>query len=227
MCFWQVVSSGCLDCPNVCSTTFTWDAVYATVSGLGILDHWEHVDVFLNSNVDSLVAILSIQPADLLEFWYCYSSKAAMLVGFLLCTCGLFQWTRPTRYPHDHNQFSSDIKHLQGSRSLELFVPEVEGTMMLWNVSNCLQATQRIFHTTSGISNTTVSTSNHASLNFMTRANPQSFLCLWHQNIIPVLTQPFTCNESKRLIHGLRLKSVTVVLQIMYFCVTSVRSMWH
>jgi len=156
MCFWQVVASGCLDCPNVCSTTFTWDAVYAKVSGLGILDHWEHVDVFLNSNVDSLGAILSIQPADLLEFWYCYGSKAAMLVGFLLCTCGLFQWTRPTRYPHDHNQFSSDIKHLQDSRSLELFDPEVEGTMMLWNVSNCLQATQRIFHTTSGISNTTI-----------------------------------------------------------------------
>jgi hypothetical protein len=103
------LASGCLDCPSVCSTTFTWDAVYAKVSGLGILDQWEHMDVFLNSNVDSLGAILSMQPADLLGLWYCYGSKAAMLVGFLLSTCGLFQWTRSTEYPHDHNQFSSDI----------------------------------------------------------------------------------------------------------------------
>lgn len=68
MCFWQVVAIGCLDCPSVCCTTFTWDAVYAKVSGLGILDQLEHVDGFLNSNVDSLGAILSIQPSDLLEF---------------------------------------------------------------------------------------------------------------------------------------------------------------
>jgi len=38
MCFWHAVASGCSDCPNVCYTTFTWDAVYAKVSGLGILD---------------------------------------------------------------------------------------------------------------------------------------------------------------------------------------------
>jgi hypothetical protein len=36
-------------------------AVYAKVSGLGIiLDHSEHVDVFLESNVDSLGAIVSV-----------------------------------------------------------------------------------------------------------------------------------------------------------------------
>ena len=68
MYFWHVVAIGCLDRPNVCSTTFTWDAVYAKDSGLGVLDHSEHVDVFLNSNVDSLCAIVSFQPADLLEF---------------------------------------------------------------------------------------------------------------------------------------------------------------
>jgi len=95
MCLWHVVAVGCLDCPNVCPTTFTWDAVYAKVVGLGILDHSEHVDVFLHSNIDSLGAIVSMQPADLLEFQYCYGSKATMLVGFLLCTCGLFHWTKP------------------------------------------------------------------------------------------------------------------------------------
>ena len=68
MCFWHVVAVGCLDCLNICSTTFMWDAVYAKVSALGILDQSEHVDVFLNSNVDSLGAIVSMQPADLLEF---------------------------------------------------------------------------------------------------------------------------------------------------------------
>ena len=113
MCFWHVVASGAFDCPNVCSTTFTWDALYAKVSGLGILDQSECVDVFLHSNVDSFGAAVSMQPADLLEFRYCYGSKAAMLVGFLLCTCGLFQCTLPPRYPQDHNQFSSDIEHLQ------------------------------------------------------------------------------------------------------------------
>ena len=111
--FWHEVASGSFDCPNVCCHTFTWDDVYAKVSGLGILDQSEHVNVFLNSNVDSRGATVSMQPADLLDFLYCYGSKAAMLIGFLLCTCGLFQWTRPPRYPHDHNQFSSDIKHLQ------------------------------------------------------------------------------------------------------------------
>ncbi len=65
MCFLHVVAIGCIDCPNVCSTTFTWDAVYAKASGLGILDQSEHVDVFFNSNVDSLGAIFSMQLTDL------------------------------------------------------------------------------------------------------------------------------------------------------------------
>ena len=122
MYFWHVVAVGCLDCSNVCSTTFTWDAVYAKVSRLGILDQSENVDIFLNANVDSTGAIVSMQPADLLEFRYCYGSKAAMLVGFLLCTCVLFQWTRPPRYPHDHNQFSSDIEHLQDQEVLNCLI---------------------------------------------------------------------------------------------------------
>jgi hypothetical protein len=84
MCCCHEVASGSFDCPNVCSTTFTWDALYAKVSVLGILDQSEHVDVFLNSNVDSLGAIVSMQPADLLDIRYCYGSKAAMLVSFLL-----------------------------------------------------------------------------------------------------------------------------------------------
>jgi len=54
-----------------------------------------------------------MQAADLLEFRYSYGSKAAMLVGFLLCTCGLFQWRRPSRNPHDYNQFASDIEQLK------------------------------------------------------------------------------------------------------------------
>jgi hypothetical protein len=91
MYFWHLVAIGCLDCPNVCSTMFVSDAVYANVSGLGILDHSQHVDVFLNSNVDSLGTKVSMQPADLVEFRYCYGSMAAMFVGFLLCTCGLFR----------------------------------------------------------------------------------------------------------------------------------------
>jgi hypothetical protein len=68
MYFWHVVAIGCLDHPYVRSTTFPWDAVYGKFSGLGILDHSEHVDIFLNSSVDSLGAIVSMQPADLLEF---------------------------------------------------------------------------------------------------------------------------------------------------------------
>ena len=68
--------------------------------------------------MDSLGAIVSMQPDDLLQFRYCYGSNAAMLVVILLCTCGLFQWTRPPRYPHDHSQFSSDIKHLQDQEIL-------------------------------------------------------------------------------------------------------------
>jgi hypothetical protein len=95
MCFWHVVISCSFDCSYVCSTTFTWHAVYTKVSGLGILYHSEHVHVFLISNVNSLGAIVSMQPADLLEFQNFYGSKAAMIVGLLMHTCGLFQWTRP------------------------------------------------------------------------------------------------------------------------------------
>jgi hypothetical protein len=65
-----VVAIGCVDCPNVCSTTFARDAVYGKVSSLGILDHSEHVDVFLNSNVDSFCAKVSMQNNDLLQFQY-------------------------------------------------------------------------------------------------------------------------------------------------------------
>jgi len=126
MCFCHVVVSGAFDCPNVCSTTFTWDAVYAKVSGLGILDYSKNVDGFLNSNVDRLGANISMQLADLLEFLYCYGSKAAMLVGFLLCTCGLFQCTRPPRYSHDHNQFFTDIEHLQDQEVLKCLIPKLK-----------------------------------------------------------------------------------------------------
>ena len=80
------------------------------------------MDGFLTSNVDSFGAIVSMQPANLLDFRYCYGSKAAKLVGFLLCTCGLFQWTRPPRYPHDHNQFSSDIEYLQDQEVLKCLI---------------------------------------------------------------------------------------------------------
>ena len=121
-----MVVSGAFDCPDVCSTTFTWDAVYAKVSGIGILDYSEHVDVFLNSNVDSLGAIVSMQPADLLQFRYCYGSKVAMLMGFLWCTCELFHWTRPPQYPHDHNQFHSDIKHLQDQEVLKCLIANLK-----------------------------------------------------------------------------------------------------
>jgi len=38
MCFLHVVAIVCVVCPNVCSNTFTWDEVYAKVSGLDILD---------------------------------------------------------------------------------------------------------------------------------------------------------------------------------------------
>jgi len=66
---------GAFDCPDVCCTTFTWNAVYAKVSVIGILDYSEHVDVFLNSNVDSLGAIVSMQPADLLQLRYFYGAR--------------------------------------------------------------------------------------------------------------------------------------------------------
>jgi len=68
ICIWHMVFIGTFDSPNVCYTSFTWDAFHAKVSCLGILDFSEHVDDFLNSNVDSLGAIVSMQPADLLRF---------------------------------------------------------------------------------------------------------------------------------------------------------------
>jgi len=67
MCFWHVVAIGCLDCPNLCSSTFTWDAVYAKVSGLGILDHSEHVDV-LTQTWTVLVPLLACSLLIFLSF---------------------------------------------------------------------------------------------------------------------------------------------------------------
>jgi len=120
----------CLDCPNICSTTFTWDAVYAKVSGLGILDHSDHVDVFLNSNVDSLGAIVSMQPADLLEFRYCYGSKAAMLVGSYCVPVTCFSGQGLLNILMTTNNFLLTSNTYRIMRS-ELFDPEVEGTRML------------------------------------------------------------------------------------------------
>jgi hypothetical protein len=88
-----------------------------------------------------------MQPADLLEFLYCYGSKAAILVGFLLCTCGLFQWTNPSQYRHENYQYSSDIEHLKDQEILIRFYLAV-GNTIVWNVGNCLQSTQQIFQTT-------------------------------------------------------------------------------
>jgi len=45
-----------------------------------------------------------------------------MLMGFLLSTCGLFQLTMPPQYPNDHNQFSSEIKHLKDQTVLKYLV---------------------------------------------------------------------------------------------------------
>jgi len=69
-----------------------------------------------------------------------------------------------------------------------------------------------------------LSTSDLASWNFRTRTT-QSLLCLWHQNILSVLTQPLPCNDSKRLINDCT-KSVTDGFQITYFYVTSNTAMW-
>jgi hypothetical protein len=72
---------------NVRSTTFARDAVYVKVSGLDILDHSEHVEVFLNSNVDVLVTLLA---CSMLIFW----SFNIVTVARQLC-CGfvtVYRW---------------------------------------------------------------------------------------------------------------------------------------
>jgi hypothetical protein len=51
-----------------------------------------------------------------------FSGQGSYVVGLLLCTGGLFQWTRPPRYPHDHNQFSYDIEHLQDHKVLNFLI---------------------------------------------------------------------------------------------------------
>ena len=113
------------------------------------------------------------------------------------------------------------------SRSLELFDPAVDSTMILWNVSNwniCCVYTQQIFQTTSEINNTAVSTSDLASLNFMTRTS----------HSVLVTTEYFTCSNTafamqfqKKAHKRIALKNVTVGFKITYFCVISIRSMWH
>jgi len=60
----------------------------------------------------------------------------------------------------------------------------------------------------------------------MTRT-PHSFSCAYDTRILYLLWQPFKCNNSKRLIHKLHLKGVTVGFQILYICVTSIKYTWH
>jgi len=100
----------------VCRTTQGLSSILiwlTSKTGKTIIKSRTHIWVHAAGAIALSHIIVSMHPADLLEFRYCYGSKAAMLVGFLLCTCGLFQLTRPSRYPHDHKQFSSDIEHLQ------------------------------------------------------------------------------------------------------------------
>ena len=59
MCVWHVVVSGDFDCPNVHSITFTWDAVCAKDSGLGILDNSDNADVFFTQMCTVLVLLLA------------------------------------------------------------------------------------------------------------------------------------------------------------------------
>jgi hypothetical protein len=55
-----------------------------------------------------------------------FSGQGSYVVGLLLCTGGLFQWTRPAQYPHDHNQFSSDIKNLQDQEDFNCLILQLK-----------------------------------------------------------------------------------------------------
>ena len=121
-----MVASGFFGYSKVCSTTFTSDTLYAKVSVLGILDQSECVGVFLISNVDILDAIVSMQPADLLEFRYCFGSKISYCVP-VACFNGqglLNILMNTTNLLLTSNTYRFD--------SLELFDREFEGINGSW-----------------------------------------------------------------------------------------------
>jgi hypothetical protein len=75
-----MVASGAFDCPVICSTTFTWDAIYAKDSGLGILDNSDNVDVFFTQMCTVLVPLLACSLLIFLTF-------NIVTVARQLCVC--------------------------------------------------------------------------------------------------------------------------------------------
>ena len=77
-----------------------------------------------------------------------------------------------------------------------------------------------------GISNTAVSTTDLANLNFMT-STPRSFSCALDTRILNLLWHSLTNVMNAEVSYSNCIKSVTIGFQIIYFCVTSIGSMWH
>ena len=77
-----------------------------------------------------------------------------------------------------------------------------------------------------GISNTAVSTSDLASLNFMT-STPHSLSCALDTRILNLLWHSLSNAMNAKVSYSNCIKSVTVGFQTTYFCVISIRSLWH
>jgi hypothetical protein len=126
-----------------------------------------------------------------------------MLVGFLLCTCGLFQWTRPPWYPHVYNKFSSDNEHLQDQEFFKCLILKLKA---LWFFEMLVTV------------NSQHSKYSRRLTVFPVLVTPEYFTCS---------DTAFQMHWEKRLINELHLKGVTVGFQIMNCCVTSIWSTWH
>jgi len=77
-----------------------------------------------------------------------------------------------------------------------------------------------------GISNNVVSTSDLASLNFMTR-NPHSLSGALDTRILNLLWHSLSNAMNAKVSDSNCIKSVTVGFKTAYFCVISIRSLWH
>jgi len=185
MCFWHVVASGSFDCPNVCSTAFAWDTVYAKLSGFGILDHFEHVDVFLTRMWTVLLPLLACSLLIFLSFDIVMIARQLCLwVSYCVpVACFTRQGLLDILMTTNNFLLTSNTYRIKKSRIVWSWSWRYYDS---WKCINCLQSTQQIFHMTWGISNTAISTSDLASINFMTRT-PHSLSCALDTRILNLL----------------------------------------
>jgi hypothetical protein len=158
-----------------------------------------HIDVALNKILAVLVPLLACSLLIFLSFdivmvarqlclWVSYSVPVACFSGqglldILITTNNFIATSNTYRIKKPWDVWSRSSRHYDSLKCKELL------TINKANIPDDLRNQQHCckYH-------------RPCKFKFYDQDSPQSFLCSWHQNIVPALTQPYKCDECKCLI---------------------------